>query len=1333
MSLIEEALDQWKGEPPDALRAGGRDWPLDEARNLRDAFRVRLANLFRMPRPDWCVDKVSRGAIGPAAFNARFNVPRALWFELGIRRYATANYDFELERVGMLADLTADDESKVHDRRSTFELLRQLWRERSDNFLWDLGSGRIRRVFDDGWAIESDLLNRERIDRMIEFAVGTDDVDGHIMHLHGRACNWHSMILTQRDYDALYRRNDLNRVPFEFARRMMMGGNPILFVGLGMKEQELNSEMQEFISNAPYQRAAPTFLLWSGADLEDHERKAKRLQFLRTLGVLTIFDTDFDPPSTVKAKPRQPKKSIYQIANSGWSKLLKAPKPVGYSGVLEKIKRRARNSEKNATPASKGSGQLRKLESLVTGIDKLVVGQKAAVDTVPDIVFRNPTRRELHIGKSWRCMAGRIRAAREARQPVILWDADFKRDATPPKWMDPLFAKIATGQSCCVIGPQGCGKGQVARWLVEDLQGRTGIVHPHHRMLINGSFSFDTDTLLDGVSRFLSEVLGVPLTDAADHDRPLMSRHQAFEMFDLTQLYAGQPHALIIVNGSERFFDIEGRPLSAELDQFLQLCAKAEQAGQAAREDGQLAAVPRLSLVLFGTERVRAQMDKHGIPTLDMPQLMGREAREEIAQRRRMPGWYFDELWRAADDRGVRWGAAIVGATTKYEGLSSGKISGDSISLRQALFGSIFDDENLGKLLRGKPGRPERRDLVPAARAVLRALAFIGLPVTLEALLQMPALASHGKNAKYALIALQRCRLVIMLHRYTPRDSSARRKRYRLALHRSLLTELRFRFGIPLSEAKLSTAFNMSLYVAQPIDGDIPDTDIHEELGESIDKLINSYRRDAADPDLKIRQVALRLGVAGGEAFKAILRAALMACGDAKLHAPDDRDLVAMLAICGDTYADALRTALALVRSYYTTTGLLTLDSGDRIVREGHDGLLLEHAERLDDLIDAYGKRSLAREKLEELLVSQIGAALEKAEPSWSESKRGSEARQRMRTEIGNVDPFYAEDLIWLHNERGVVRLAMGDLYEARRSFEHALRVNREWVERDDRAHNWRRIMLNLILVDIEQGRFVPAERRCAEIRSILPAQCLREDRLATAIVGGYEAWCLQLRGRTVLGLAKLDKVCPQLAKLGEVRAQAFFERLRADAMGAARLPNAERQRIIERALDLAQSARQMDIVHRLQLSLADTMMFGAGTTGGEQQRMALRFMDEALTYALHTEVHRVRCEASMMIARARLLMSDFEGALRFASDALMIATRYGMELRKISLRATIAKIMAARGHPVTAEHLARTCIKIATRYSYQTAIDKASQVIHEIPRLSSAISTSDHSGRRHF
>ena len=46
--------------------------------------------------------------------------------------------------------------------------------------------------------------------------------------------------------------------------------------------------------------------------------------------------------------------------------------------------------------------------------------------------------------------------------------------------------------------------------------------------------------------------------------------------------------------------------------------------------------------------------------------------------------------------------------------------------------------------------------------------------------------------------------------------------------------------------------------------------------------------------------------------------------------------------------------------------------------------------------------------------------------------------------------PFYPDEIVWLYNEIGVVKLAQEDLYEARFAFDEADRFNREYVEFND-------------------------------------------------------------------------------------------------------------------------------------------------------------------------------------------------------------------------------------------------------------------------------------------
>lgn len=1325
LSLVEEVLDSapvrkatvnWGRLTVIATKG---DWPLDLSSTPLETLKLILSTRFRQPNKGWWIGRDGIAKDGLYNFNSNYNVPWLLLSKLGIKRYITTNYDLELERALMLGGQLQNDPNQPDDKKpelSPFKALCGL-RKQFDGppFSWDLGSGRIRRVFNDGWAVESDLLNRERIDRMIEFAVGTDDSDGHVMHLHGRCDDWRSMIVSLRDYDRLYRHNDLNRAPFELAKKLMMGGNPLLFVGMGMTEQTLNRELEEFISNNPYQRVSPTFVLWSaipGGMLEP-VRRAKRLDLLRRLGVMTIFDTDLasieidekavDYVSLTQAEEREIGNKFQATLTRKNSKQFSASDIFGPNRWFKKV------DKQNTIP------MLKALANSVTALG----GQEA---------FKKcPSLREDYSDGPWRTTGMAQIISSDPSKPTILWqDCDSRQASLDPGQSKKLANALASAPMVCIIGPQGCGKGYAARTLTKLIKadaGKFGIADASHFLMIHGNFSFDTDSLLDAVAQFLQKISAESWFEQAPNrafTRSKTSRSQFFRSLNLgqksknrtliSQLSKRSSEVIIVINGMERFCGIDGRMLSAELDELFRLCLRSKYP---------TTVIPRIRWVLFGTERVRAYANDLNMHVLNFEDAVGADVNNETFLDKPIPNHYLATInvFNKWQDKHLI-PPSLSDAIQTYRGNAAGRISGNSTMLRQSFFGAILDDDSLKKLV----GLATLADIT-VARMLLRLLAFCGSPTELEVLLRARQwTVIERRKVKRFIEKLVQAKLVLRLqgfpaypdHVDSVKTFGSDKPPIRYVLHRTLLTELRYRFGIPLNEAKLSTAFNMSLYVAQPLDGDIPDCDIHDELGDTIDRLIGSYRWAAdshVDPENQLLTSAGTVGLNLDE-YKVVLTKVSENC-----MACDKIDDIALLRIdhlCRAEHVQSLRAALALIRSYYSTSGLLTLDSGDRLVREERDGILLEHAERLDDLIDGYGKIAMARSALRKVLPKNV-------------------TPENFKDVFGDAEPFYADELVWMHNERGVVRLAMGDLYEAERSFERALAVNRDWVERDDRTHNWRRIRLNQLTVDIEMGRIGTAERKMDELEFLTNpiGEKTYEDKLTLAIVKGYRAWTLQLHGQNTEARNLYDEALGAFVELKEARAQSYFSRLRADALDRQTSAD-ERMPDIQEALHLAQATRQMDIVHRLNIKLADELLFGKDINARNRER-GQRLLDDALSYALQTDVHRVRCEASLTIARARHESGDFEGALRFAMDAMMIACRYGMELRKISLRAIIAGIMSARGDPITAEYLARTCIKMATRQRYQNAIDKAEKVLLDLPRMSTAISGTDYSGRRRY
>ncbi|WP_159200167.1 hypothetical protein, partial [Escherichia coli] len=109
------------------------------------------------------------------------------------------------------------------------------------------------------------------------------------------------------------------------------------------------------------------------------------------------------------------------------------------------------------------------------------------------------------------------------------------------------------------------------------------------------------------------------------------------------------------------------------------------------------------------------------------------------------------------------------------------------------------------------------------------------------------------------------------------------------------------------------------------------------------------------------------------------------------------------------------------IRGFYSTSALLSIESDRSTWLGERDGALTEHGERLDRLLEAFLRSQRAVER---------------------------------RGDTTGFGAFYPDEIVWLYNERGVVKLAQGDLYEARAAFDEADRFNRTYVEFGDRALN---------------------------------------------------------------------------------------------------------------------------------------------------------------------------------------------------------------------------------------------------------------------------------------
>jgi len=1348
-SLIRESLAELDDliirsrRPTDAFDvkacADGENLNSDDNRSTTLSLRtfdtaVASAALKRTPGPERC------DSITP------------LLASLGISRFATLNYDLELERALMLRE----DERKLLDEHQA-SVMAFVQRCRTDlqaeptspakPILRDR-LNRLSRVLGNGAHVESDVLDRERPDRLFEFAIASPDTAQHVMHLHGRADLPESLVVDIRHYDRLYRLDDLFRNPFEHGLRVLLAGNPILFVGLGMSEDEINRQLQYFVSNSPHRRMAPAFLVWNtlGPFENDAEAKAtiegRRIDFLQRLGVQVIFDVDVMAADEVAAM-RNEHAPLNKAVKDAEAALVTAKKELSVASGDSAVP--------TAGPGDSAAAksELRMATEKVAACSVILLEARKAqrtgelnalaktLEALPPLVKRL-SRRASRDARLWRSIDPRLEKPRSSKgqpQPVRLWgtvDLRLHAEKRPKIHKHVAVVPIAHPKPkpesrALVVGvaEPGFGRGALAEEIVQEDVHTDAWAEVHgwnlqhtkrdDRMLVNAGFSYDSDAMLNAIAQFLAR------RRFPNGKNYLLGAFSREKLFSDPNLYQGTPRLLVVINGIDRFFGFDGAPLSAELDHLIR-CIVANRA-----------APPSVQWVLLGTDRVRRYFDSLGITATTLTPPHGKSHTG-------IGSCYLDAVVDAFQARFATVPKIDGDARTLITPAADAKIETalliDREAVRRAFYAAYLAPQTLASVQVDGPLSFE----------VLRTLAFIGTPVEADVLRFAPKVdamlrecAPEGvAHDDYFIEVVEQLRALRLLLEIAPFDQSPKTLYLRaprvmlstrFGLHRSLATELRERHGAPLSEAKLSTTFNMSLFAAQPSENFIPKSDFHDELNELVDRLIGSWKEEEGPKTLSAKDA---------KTFAAAL---------AKRPIDDDPEgpvtlLRTRASLYGRRASANIRAALSVLRGYYSTASLLGLDSSDPMLRRSEDGPLSEHAERLDRLLRNFGRIAAARQAFREI------AGEIKLTPQVIEAELGPE-------------PFYPDDLVWLHNERGVVKLVQGHLYDARRSLSLAQRANEQHLEHGYRGHNWRRIGLNTVQLLIERGRFKRAERRIdeietsidtapweellnatharatppgspisprahsdedtddlrrvARIREIYGAQdrviddCAsadyaREEILTVGLTTGYRGLIAHMRGRYRTAQEHYRRAISILRRLGEQRAYALFQRHYATLRRFTGGTNVA-LREIEYSVAAAASIRQMDISYRSRIVRA-TLTRRDPTADPLRRRVALEEIREALEYAARSDTYRVRVEASSALAREMRLSGDYDTALQYAADALAIACRYGHSLHKIALRVEIGQILIQRGDPKSGAALIESAVTSAMRTGNQRTVD---------------------------
>ena len=151
--------------------------------------------------------------------------------DLGVRRFITLNYDFEIERYFI-------DEGFRHFPPSSVRA-RETKEPENEDYRVD-GVGRV---------LYDQTFERETASNMVRFSVGQNKERAAVFHLHGRATDEDALVITERDYMELYLLEDEQRKTVHEGITMAFSSAPLLFMGLGMSEADLLRPLRQFMSN----------------------------------------------------------------------------------------------------------------------------------------------------------------------------------------------------------------------------------------------------------------------------------------------------------------------------------------------------------------------------------------------------------------------------------------------------------------------------------------------------------------------------------------------------------------------------------------------------------------------------------------------------------------------------------------------------------------------------------------------------------------------------------------------------------------------------------------------------------------------------------------------------------------------------------------------------------------------------------------------------------------------------------------------------------------------------------------------------------------------------
>lgn len=189
---------------------------------------------------------------------------------IGIHRFVTFNYDLEIEALLEDIDYPYDELTRTIKKREPTGGKADKPDRTSESRI--------------GGAAHSISLSPENAPDLITIAAVPSSANDLVVHVHGAATRPSDMVLTPSNYNAMYYDEQPFRHGFEDARRLLFGGNAVLYIGFGLSEEDAMRPLRYLSANL---KNRPLFALMPLLSNENRAR-AFELKIKTNYGVNVI-------------------------------------------------------------------------------------------------------------------------------------------------------------------------------------------------------------------------------------------------------------------------------------------------------------------------------------------------------------------------------------------------------------------------------------------------------------------------------------------------------------------------------------------------------------------------------------------------------------------------------------------------------------------------------------------------------------------------------------------------------------------------------------------------------------------------------------------------------------------------------------------------------------------------------------------------------------------------------------------------------------------------------------------------------------------------------------